>query len=90
MTIERSPLTGRARVDLRRSMPRWALFALSAAVIAAVAGAAWWIGRDQPVPAWITRYLVPSLGWIYIGLAVVALAGYWQRRRARRRTGGGS
>ena len=81
MTVHRSPLTGRKKVDLRSSLPPWLTLLLGLAIAVGVALAAWWVGRDEPVPAWITDRLVPALGWIYIGLVVVALAGWWRRRR---------
>jgi hypothetical protein len=58
--------------------------ALALAVIALVSTAAWWTGRNDPVPAWITTWLVPALGWAWLALAGVALASSladrWRRR----------
>ena len=37
-------------------------------------------GRDRPTPPWIQGYLVPTLGWVYLGLVVVALLGVFLRK----------
>jgi len=75
----------RRRIDLFRLLSPAARTALALAVVAAVSLAAWWVGRDDPVPAWITKGLVPLLGWIWLALAAVALASWWLRRRRARR-----
>lgn len=80
MIGQRSPLTGRTRVDLRRSLPPWLILLLGAAIAVGVALLAWWVGRDDPAPTWITERLVPALGWVYIALALVALVSWWRRR----------
>ena len=68
-----------APVNLHR-LP-WPLkYGISLLVIAGVATAAWLVGRGRPVPPWITNWLVPSLGWIWLALAAVALAGALRRR----------
>ncbi|HEX9106420.1 MAG TPA: hypothetical protein VF832_04320 [Longimicrobiales bacterium] len=82
MIMERSPLTGRRKVDLGGSLPRWGTLLLGGVITVAIALAAWWVGRDRPVPRWITHGLVPALGWIYLVLVAVALVAWW-RRRAR-------
>lgn len=87
MTIYRSPLTGRKKVDLR-SLPPWLRLLLGAAIAVGVVLLAWWIGRDDPVPTWITDWLVPALGWIYIGLVIVAAVAWWRRRGKSRREEG--
>jgi hypothetical protein len=74
---ERPP---RRRIDLRQ-LPPAARTALALLVVAAVALAAWWLGRDDPVPAWISDRLVPLLGWAWLALAAVALFARWQQRR---------
>lgn len=38
-------------------------------VLVAIAG--YIIGRDQPVPPWIERHLIPGLGWF--GLILIAI-----------------
>lgn len=74
----------RRRIDLFRLLAPGARIALALVVIVAVALAAWWTGRDDPVPAWISDGLVPVLGWAYIVLALVALVSWWRRRSGRR------
>lgn len=82
MTLHRSPLTGRTKVDLRGSLPPWLTLLLGLAIAAGVAVVAWMVGQDEPVPEWIREGLVPALGWIYLGLVVIALVGWWRRRRS--------
>lgn len=36
---------------------------------------AWQSGENQPPPEWVIEYLVPFLGWAYIVLVIVAIAG---------------
>ena len=81
------PHPPRRRINLFRLLSPAARLALAAAVVVAVSLAAWWIGRDRPVPAWISAGLVPFLGWAYIVLALVALVSWWRRRRGARRDG---
>ena len=76
----------RRRVDLRL-LPPVARTALALLVIAAVVLAAWWTGRDDPVPPFITDVLVPLLGWLWLALAAVALVSWWRRRRKGARDG---
>jgi len=75
--------TPRRRVDLRR-LPRWQQYALALAVTAAVVVAAWLVGGDEPVPAWVSELLVPALGWLVLAIVAGALAvrllGRWRRR----------
>lgn len=85
MKFERSARSGRLKLNLRAALSRGTALALGAAITVAVALLAWWLGRDDPVPGWIAHGLVPALGWIYIALVVVALAGWWRRRAAQRR-----
>ncbi len=75
----------REPVDLRRLLPRGAQYALALAVVSAVVALAWHTGKDDPVPGWIMRYLVPILGWTYLALVAVALVhrlrSRWRGRR---------
>jgi hypothetical protein len=66
-------------IDLRR-LPAWQRYLISLVVIAAVSAIAWVVGRNQPVPGWITTYLIPLLGWAYIVLVLFVVA-MWLRRR---------
>jgi hypothetical protein len=70
----------RRRVDLRL-LPPLARTALALLVIVAVSLAAWWTGRDDPVPPFITNVLVPLLGWLWLALAAFAFVSWWRRRR---------
>lgn len=69
----------RRRVDLSRLAPRTRT-ALALAIVVAVSLAAWWSGRDDPVPPFITDVLVPALGWLWLALAAFALVAWWRRR----------
>ncbi len=66
-------------IDLRR-LPAWQRYLISLVVIGAVSTIAWLAGRSQPVPGWITAYLIPFLGWAYIVLVIFVVA-MWLRRR---------
>jgi purine-cytosine permease-like protein len=74
----------RLRIDLFRLLSPAVRTAVALAVIAAVAVAAWWIGRDRPVPPAVENVLVPLLGWAWLALAGVAIASWWLRRRRAR------
>lgn len=62
------------KIDLRR-LPSWLQYLISLSVVALVVGAAWFVGRDEPIPRWISHFLIPGLGVLYIILVVAALAG---------------
>ncbi|RDE51780.1 MAG: hypothetical protein DVS81_03910 [Candidatus Accumulibacter meliphilus] len=70
----------RVRIDLHAAFSGPARWLIAALVTAAVVTLAWFVGRDDPVPDWISKGLVPALGWIYLVLLLVALV-YWLRRR---------
>jgi peptidoglycan/LPS O-acetylase OafA/YrhL len=72
----------RRRIDLRR-LPRWQQYALALAVTAAVVVAAWLVGGDEPVPAWVSELLVPALGWLVLAIVAGALAVRLLGRRGR-------
>jgi peptidoglycan/LPS O-acetylase OafA/YrhL len=74
--------TARRRVDLRR-LPRWQQYAIALAVTAAVVVAAWLVGGDEPVPAWVSELLVPALGWLVLAIVAGALAVRLLGRRGR-------
>jgi hypothetical protein len=77
------PHKPRRRVDLRR-LPRWQQYAIALGVTAVVVVAAWLVGGDEPVPAWVSEVLVPALGWLALAIIAGALAvrllGHWRRR----------
>jgi len=60
------------RIDLRR-LPAWLQYTIALAVVAVVAGLAWLVGRDDPLPDWMTGALIPALGWLYIVLFIIAI-----------------
>jgi 4-hydroxybenzoate polyprenyltransferase len=63
----------RRRVDLRR-LPRWQQYVIALTVTAAVVAAAWLVGRGEPVPGWVSGWLVPALGWLVLAVGGGALA----------------
>ena len=83
-----TPPPPRERVNLRR-LPRAAQMAIALVVVVGVSLVAWWTGRDQPPPSWVTERLIPALGWVWLVLVLVALATYpwWRRRRPGGRRG---
>ncbi len=76
----------RIRVDFRQIQPVWLRYLIAIAVVAGVVGLAWRVGGDEPVPAWVSDYLVPALGWAAIvvfaaGITLIAIV----RRQAGRK-----
>lgn len=76
----------RVRIDLRR-IPPLPRYALALAVAAAVAVAAWSVGKDDPVPGWVGDRLVPVLGWLWIAAVVFLAARRLRRGRAAGKDG---
>lgn len=68
------------QIDLRK-LPRWQQYAIAFSALAVVVTAAWLIGKDQPVPSWLTIKIIPALGWIYIVLFVVAMISRWAGKK---------
>jgi len=62
------------------ALPQWLRYVIAMVVVAVVAAAGWFVGRENPVPPWIERYLIPGLGWLGLLLIVIAV-GDWIRRR---------
>jgi hypothetical protein len=66
-------------VQVRRSYQR----PISILIVAVVVIAAWLTGRGRPVPWWITRGIIPALGWVYIVFGAWWVANRiirWRRR----------
>ena len=72
------------KIDLR-ALPTWLKYVISLTVIIPVMGAAWIVGRDEPVPGWLQHRLIPILGWIYIGCCLYLIIYHLARRLAKRR-----
>ncbi|HLP91158.1 MAG TPA: hypothetical protein VK184_21585 [Nostocaceae cyanobacterium] len=62
----------RKKVDLT-TLPIWLQYSISLTVVAIVVTFAWFVGRNNPIPAWITTYLIPILGWSYIILFIFVI-----------------
>jgi hypothetical protein len=76
--------TDRRPLDLRR-LPRWLQYVIALAVVALVVAAAWAFGGDRPVPSWITGFVIPALGWLYVGLFIYFVLHAVASRLAKRR-----
>jgi len=63
----------RKKVDLT-TLPNWSQYFISLVVVAIVVSAAWFVGRNQPIPDWVEAYLVPWLGWAFIFILTYAVA----------------
>jgi len=75
----------RIRINLAAGLsPLWR-YALSIAIVVVVSLAAWIVGRDTLTPSWITDWLIPALGWIYIVLFAIAAVYLLRKWLARRR-----
>lgn len=55
--------------------------AIANAVGSVVVALACFVGRDDQLPDWLSKGLVPALGWICLALLVVALVQWLRRRR---------
>jgi hypothetical protein len=69
----------RNRVDLK-TLPVWFQYLISLTVIAIVSFTAWIVGHNKPNPTWITNYLIPILGWLYIVLFTYVIGSRIVRR----------
>ena len=73
----------RNKIDLTQ-LPKWQQYLIALVIVAIVVAAALVTGKDNPVPAWISQYLIPGLGWL--GLILILLAvGDWVGKRLRSR-----
>ena len=68
------------KIDLHR-LPPWLQYLIAIVLVAIVAAAGWYFGRDRPVPHWIEHYLIPGLAWFGLLLIVLAVADWIRRRR---------
>lgn len=64
-----------------RTLPVWLQYVIALTVVAVVVAVAWVVGRDDPVPGWITDDLIPILGWTYLALVVVVIVTRLARRK---------
>jgi hypothetical protein len=71
----------RIRVDLMK-LPLWQRYVISVVIVTIVVAAAWMVGRNQPVPAWINSYLVRFAGWF--GVFAIAYLLFFGRKKKRR------
>jgi len=67
-----------------RALPVWLQYAIALVVIALVVSLAWLVGRDRPVPGWLTHRFIPALGWVYLALCVYLIIYYAARRIGKR------
>lgn len=63
------------------NLPQWLQYGIALAITAVVVAAAWIVGRDQPVPAWIETYLIPGLAWFGLILIAIVVADWFRQRR---------
>jgi hypothetical protein len=70
----------RERIDLRR-LPVWLQYLIALTVVAVVSIAAWLVGRNRPIPNWITHYLIPILGWSYIVLFTFVMINRFTKKK---------
>lgn len=66
-------------IDLKK-LPARTRYPIALTLAAIVATAAWFVGRDRPLPSWIDTGLVPALGWLYLVLVIIVLASRLRRR----------
>ena len=81
-----APVRRREQVDLRRSLPVWAQYAVALGIVLLVfvAVIVYWQAGNQPNPVWqdvITRAFVPIAGCIGIAAFAFVLLSRLRRRR---------
>ena len=74
-------MSNRKKINLN-TLPAWQQYLIGIVVIAIVVAAAWIVGKDDPVPAWITNCLIPLLSVLGVILIVLAV-GEWLKRWRR-------
>ena len=68
------------KLDLNR-LPQSLQYLIGATLVVVIATAGWYFGRDNQVPHWIQRYLIPGLAWLGLLLIVLAVVDWIRRRR---------
>jgi hypothetical protein len=71
----------RIKVDLRK-LPIWQQYAIALIVVVIVVTAAWMVGHNRPVPAWVNNYLVRFAGWFGI-FAIAYLLLFGRKKKSR-------
>lgn len=56
-----------------KTSPTWLQYVLALLTVCVVGGLSWVVGKDKPVPEWVSSQVVPGLGWLYLALLGVAL-----------------
>ena len=67
------------------ALPARVKYPIALAVIALVVAAARLVGGHRPAPEWLTRELIPVLGWVYLALCLYLIVYHVARRIARRK-----
>lgn len=63
-----------------KALPKWQQYAIALVVLVVVVAAAWLTGRDDPIPAWIPRLLVPVLSVLFLVAMILGVIDWWRRR----------
>ena len=63
-----------------RKLSTWREYLIAVLVTSVIVAVAWFVGRDQPTPAWISNYLIPGLGWLGLILIIIVIFD-WIRKR---------
>lgn len=71
------------RIDLRR-LPTWLQYFVSIGVVVFVVLLAWRVGKDDPIPSWVSEWFVPALAWVLLGLVIVAVIGSLAERKRKK------
>ena len=69
------------KIDLHK-LPSWLQYLIAIVLVAMIAIAGWYFGRNNPTPDWIQRFLIPGLAWFGLLLIVLALVDWIRRRRS--------
>jgi hypothetical protein len=63
-------MSNRIKIDLR-VLPIWLQYLIASVVAGVVMFIAWQVGRDEPQPEWLIRYIYPL--WRYGGPALLLI-----------------